>query len=326
MSHAAITRRAYPGGVVSVLVLLCVLLAACTFGGFGSSSTGPQSGAQPGINTGGVATVNGLQLNTTISCGLWVVLKSHAPTYGADELAAIKTFLSKHTAPLSLGTVTYDPQALPATLQYVPGQLQCSGTYELTNTGSSLIQINQIGFQNSRTPTQYTYQYHLIDACPYLQDCGCGGCGAAEACAYGAEMALRLSDQPLALTGIGLSNHGNGIIPIPPGDPDCPNVINLQPGGDVSIEMFFDPPSQTAGSWFHGVPAVNVTTAQGTTTLTYPRLDHDLVFAPLDSHGLPSPNTCVVQRGSTFVPVTSFARVPDASKSAYDPYYIPRCV
>lgn len=334
MIHSFIARRLLHSCTLLSVVMLCVLLAGCDLFSashadtHGAVSPSPSVASQPSVNVGGVATADGLQLNTRISCDVFAVLKPHAPTYSEDELAAIKTFLSQHTRPDIFGPgIVYDPTAqLPATLAYDPGGIQCSGDYELTNTSSDLIQINQIGFQNLRAPGHYTHEYHLIDACPYLTDCGCGGCGAQEACAYAADVHLQLNNQPLALSDIGFANNGNGVVPIPPGVPNCPNVINLQSGGVVHIEMTYHPPDGPSGSWFRGVPAVSVTTAKGTRTITYPTLIHDLVFTPLDSHGLPSPNTCVTQQGNTFVPVTSFAKVPDASKSSFDPYYIPRCV
>jgi hypothetical protein len=343
MTKTATARPSSSREVVLRLLLAGALLLGCGILNPGQSSTGrsgstthspthspptPTTAPRPSINVRGTATSNGLQVTAELLCGLWVVLTPHAATYSAQELAAIGNFLSTHTQPLGISpiAVSYDPQHLPVTLEYVPGQLRCTGSYELTNTSSNLIQINKVGFQNARTPAPYTYEYHLLDACLYLKDCGCGGCGASAACPYAADMQLHLNDPSLVLTEIGLSDHGNGVIPIPPGIPDCPNVISLRPGDTVGIEMTFNTPSKTVGSWFRGAPAVNVTTASGTTTLTYPSLVNDLVFAPLDSHELPSPNTCVVQQGNTFVPVTSFATRPDPSKSPDDPFYIPRCV
>ena len=272
------------------------------------------------MNTIGQATVDGVQLRANISCGLWIVFAPHAATYSASELTAMKTFLAAHidttyTQPSGEGTlVKYDPAQLPATLRYVAGASQCTGTYEITNVGSQLIQIDKAGFQSDRAPVAYSYTYRLIDACPYLAHCTGGS--AAQGCPYTAALPMSLTAQPLTVASIGLGAAGPSSGASASGNADCPNVISLRAGATVSVAVDFTGPSGSKDAWFHGVPALTVTSAKGAQTLTYPTLVNDLVLTPAfmsDTPGQPDagayPGRCYTQSGDSFKLVTSYRKL-----------------
>jgi hypothetical protein len=63
--------------------------------------------------------------------------------------------------------VSYGIPNPPATLANMAYGESCVGHFDVTNTGSSLIQLNNVGFQSTQTPTSFSYTYRLIDACPY---------------------------------------------------------------------------------------------------------------------------------------------------------------
>ncbi len=307
------------------ILLLGALLAVSGCGANGSSpstSGGATTAATPpAVNTAGQATVDSIQLRATISCGLWIVFAPHSTTYSASELAAIKSFLAAHvdttgTQPSGEGTlVKYDPAHLPPTLQYVAGAPQCSGTYEITNVGSQVIQIDKAGFQSARAPKVYSYTYRLIDACPYLAHCTGGS--VAQACPYTASLPMTPTAQPLAVAAIGIGGSDQSSGASASGNADCPNVITLRPGATVSVAVDFSSPAGSQDVWFHGVPALTVTSAKGAQTLTYPTLVNDLVLTPAFMSDIPGhadtgayPGRCYTQSGSSFTLVTSYRNFP----------------
>jgi hypothetical protein len=318
-------RRSLAVSAMLVLLVLCSLLAGCdTATDAGSSSNTGSLASNPQLPG---ATVNNVRLGITINCVSWIILKPHQPTYSATELAQIKDILSKAAHPYSLGAnidpVGYSPDGLPPTLQFIFGSPSCKGTYEVTNTGNSLVQLNQVGFQDTAVPKKSTIDYRVIDACPYLSICVLSGLGETQPCKYYSNLDLNASQQSLALGKLEIQPPEG-----PDSGPPCPSVVNLKAGQTVDIQMFFSLqgnfPAATAHYEMQGVPALNITSAAGTKTITYPTLANTVDFLPLGDHGFPG--TCYVQKGRTFVPVTSFSQVPDSSKYAQLPYYAPVCV
>jgi len=339
MFHTASICVRRSSATILALALFGILLAGCsapfTKAPGSTGSTGAAASSLQ-LNTSGVATVKQVQLRATIVCGPWIVLAPHASTYSQGELAAIKQFVAQFSATIvgpdaSNGYTAATVAALPPTLRFIPGDVFCSGTYEVTNTGSSLIQVNGAGFQPTQAPSPFSYDYHLLDACPYLQICNCGGCGASYPCAYALDLPMDLSSSQVMQT-------------FPPNqDPSCPSPINLQPGATIPISMTFDKPKSGGGTWFRGVPALDITTPQGTTTLTYPTLLDSLVFVNLTEHqSTPAfvtapdgqsysgnnnsiPGICYTQKGDSFAPITSYTSTLDVSKPDW-PVYSPVCV
>jgi hypothetical protein len=270
------------------------------------------------------AAVNNVDLSALIFCGTVIVLTPHASTYSAEELAAIRNALGSIHEGISvfaLGAVSsYALTNPPATLANMAYGQSCFGHFDVTNTGSSLIQLNQVGFQSTQAPARFSYTYRLIDACPYIDDCGPPGIGATSPCMYSSSMQLSLS-HALSLSAIGV-RPAEG--PDSGSSADCPAPINLGGGQSVEIQMAFSGlPAGGGDIWFHGVPALNVTTAKGTATITYPTMTYNFIFTPLDAQG--RPGTCYTQKGNTFVPAT-FQQVPDPSKDPSFPYDYPVCV
>ncbi len=337
VTHTRQTEIYKRSGVTSVMiVLLCSLLTACalfpmkatgTTSGQGTTSGNGAPGLPMSMNTIATATASGIQVRANIYCGPWVVLAPHSASYSQSELAAISQFVSQHQSDIIGATENFSTYAsdgsvtLPSTLRFVPGYHTCTGTYEVTNTGSSLVQINGAGFQPSAPPTAYSYDYHLIDACPYLQSCGCDGCGAAFGCAYSVDIQMTMS-QSAAMQDFA-----------PNSDSNCPTPINLQPGATIPIVVDFEKPTGHLSVWYHGVPALSVTTSSGTSTLTYPTLLDNLVFANLGDHAkdaqaaaagqyAPAPQDtnihveCYIQHGSGFEPLSTFNTLLDADTPA----------
>jgi hypothetical protein len=309
---------------LAVLAILPIVVLSSILAGCGASSgTGSSaSGNQPGS-----ATVSDVQLNASIDCGLWVVLKSHQQTYSASELGQINTFLDANARPYlisyGINPVNYAPNDLPSTLEYVSGNPSCRGIYEVTNTGKNLVQLNEVGFQDMAKPTKSPEDYHVVDACPYMRICVLSGLGATQPCKYYSDLQMNASQEATALGKLQVQQaegSDNG--------PPCPSVINLQAGQTVNVSVSFGLQGNFADATsryeMKGVPALNITSSAGTKTITYPTLADTVDFLPWGKQGFPG--TCYTQKGQTFVPVTSFDRVPDQSKDPELPYYVPVCV
>jgi hypothetical protein len=316
-----------------LFIVLSVFVIACgTTPAQKGSSTSSAQNVDLELNHTEAATVNQVQLRVAIHCGPWLVLAPHAATYTQSELAAMKTFVTGRI-PVPGSIESFDTAAqtgysdaalakLPPTLQYVPGDPTCSGYYEVTNTGRSLVQVNSVGFQLSQPGAAFQYDYHILDACSFMHSCVCEGCGAQFTCSYTSTIQMALSHQA-AFAGTVTAGSQPGS--------ECPLPINLQPGQTVPIIVVFTKPPHSGNLWFRGTPTLSITSTHGTSTLTYATLLNNVNLINLTdhpSHGMVTasdglvtggndnifPGTCYSLKGNHFQPITSFAPALDASK------------
>ncbi len=236
-----------------------------------------------------------------------LVLASDRMTYSQNEInqmgdyvgtnfnwSAAKLLRGGTEPPATLRWVlggSMDP--IPGTLDTAPVVLNdyfaCGATLTLTNIGSTLIQIPQVGVQLEGRPQQNTYQYRLIDACSVTpqsqvaQD-GCTpsqgnnpGCGT-----YAASIQLGLGEK-------------NDIFSTVPSAQGC-GTLTIAPSAQTFLIFYFSLASNIPRNLIYSIaPILTVNTAQGEQTLSISQLVSTLAFASVNQF------SCYGLKGTTFV-------------------------
>jgi hypothetical protein len=174
----------------------------------------------------------------------------------------------------------------PEPLQWVAGGPNCFAKLEITNTGSSVIQIPSMGVTLSSDAVRNTYTYNLLNVCSVQKDRQCHpdyqGHGGVDTCPYYAD-----------ITQAGGKAGTHVEAPLTPGDdPTCSRTLTLQPG-DVA-KVF---PTFSSLPWlYHAKLTFGVRSSAGADRLVFSSLQQNLAFVD-DSTVF----NCYGLNGSTFV-------------------------
>lgn len=253
-----------------------------------SQGVSTTSAGRPSLafNAPACADGNGLHIQSSgVDCGAAVVLNRQQTTYDVGAIQQMSAYLrafnetyvtsyfrmiAEASAPATFNAQyekTLPP--LPSALQVVPANLyshlsamfhQCTGHFEITNTGSSDIQVIGFGATFITAPVPNTAQYQLVDECS-LPDlaavCGNGGIGGNEPCLYDATLNLRAGSA---------GTHVNAPITSSDDSGNCSGPITIAPGNLAEVNLEFDSPSALL---YTARLTVTVSTT-GTTVITLP--------------------------------------------------------
>lgn len=206
--------------------------------------------------------------NSGLDCEDWTVLKEPTAHYDAGALAAISAYFTDPVQGKSR-------PALPSTLQEVSGGAECFGALLITNTGSSPVQISQVGLSWLGDTAPNTFQYNLVDLCTFPEyvaaiggapECP-GDKGHESVCPYMADFHLA--------GGIRGTHRDTPVTTDHPSS--CPPLV-VQPGGDPAIiELTME---STQPSLYSLSLTLTVTVGGVTEIVDLPEsLDSMLVFA-----------------------------------------------
>lgn len=229
-----------------------------------------------------------------------LVLASDRLTYSQAEIAQMGAYAAHNYGAWNSLETGAKP---PPTLRWVLGGSMASipGTYEngsapcgtvlyLTNTGSTSLQIPQVGVQLEAHPQQNFYRYRLIDACSFVpksQQPEGYSCipelGGKYSCSwYTASIQLGLGTQ-------------NDVFFAVPSEYGC-GTLTLAPGDQINLIFGFSLASNTPKNIIYSIkPILRVLTAQGEQTVSLSQLASTLVYASANQF------SCYGLQGTTFV-------------------------
>jgi hypothetical protein len=94
-----------------------------------------------------------------------LVLATERLTYSEDEIQQMRNYLNEIFSNAASITTSYLVPP-PSTLRWVPGASRCTLTLQVSNIGTTTVQISSLGVQLTSTPQPNNYQYHgAVDAC-----------------------------------------------------------------------------------------------------------------------------------------------------------------
>jgi len=196
----------------------------------------------------------------------------------------------------------------PPTLRWVLGGptgeipattgINCEVNLNLTNTGTTPIQIPKVGVQLETSPQQNSYQYRLIDVCSLFpqpqQRCNFPGGGGGACNFYFATVQLGLGAKNDVYSAVpaGINNNTTPYS-------DC-GTLTIASAAQVQLSITFSLAPGTPNNLIYSIlPVFTVITAQGEQTLSLPRLVSTLAFASANQF------SCYGLQGTTFVSVNS---------------------
>lgn len=214
-----------------------------------------------------------------------LVLATDRLTYSADEIQVMRNYLTKlYSNTASLSTSYLVPP--PSTLKWVPGAPSggCGLNLQVSNIGTTTVQIPSLGVQLTGTPQPNTYTYRAIHACSVAQvDCNGHGGNGGPCSGYIAEVSLNPGAAAGAVFAEQPQQHAV------PGW-TCPEPT-LQPGDTLHFHLFLDSPgpqpSSTAPYIYAVQPILTVTGANESITSTVPAMAATIAFTDqISSYGL----------------------------------------
>jgi len=221
-----------------------------------------------------------------------LVLATDHLTYDSNEIQQMTDYLKS----MENGT-NPNQMPVPNTFRWVLGgptglarsfnisgfqyMFDCGIDYNITNTGSDVLQIASVGVQLTASPRMNTYHYRLIDECSILgNDCPEFGGSPGTCGVYYATIKLD-------------ANSGNSVFSAPPVgyDTSC-SELTLNPRDSKDLVVYIYSPQN---SIYSAVPQLTLDTSSGPNTLTLTDLSSTLAFAN-DSQFI-----CYGLQGDTFV-------------------------
>ena len=157
----------------------------------------------------------------------------------------------------------------PEPLQWVAGGPNCFAKLEITNTGSSAIQITSMGVTLSSDAVRNTYTYNLLNVCSVQKDHQCRpydqGHGGVDTCPYYAH---------ITLAGGAAGAHVEAPLTPDDTDPTCSRTLTLQPGDVGKVFPTFSSPP-----WlYHAKLTFGVRSSAGADRLVFSSLEQNLAF------------------------------------------------
>lgn len=225
-----------------------------------------------------------------------VVLGQSRLSYSSDELGKMAAELSSTWSPD--GSLLVSRPGVPTTTDPKLGpydsttsEATCTAGFEVTNVGSSTVQIANAGLELTGQPMPNTQSYGMVDICSLtkLDPCPPGLGGGPTPCSVRA-VHVRLD-----------ASAGQTDFLAPPRQVDfetnqpCPTVT-LKPKDSVSL--FIDAYSADARI-YRAIPALDVVASNGRGVLVVPSLAGVYAFAD------PSQMVCYRLSGNSFVPLAS---------------------
>jgi hypothetical protein len=204
-----------------------------------------------------------------------LVLATERLTYSADEIQQMRNYLNEIYNNGASITTSYLVSP-PPTLQWVPGSRGCGLTLEVSNTGTTTVQISSLGVQLTNAPQPNNYEYRAVDVCSIAGvSCPFGPSGAGDCSAYVATVNLDPGAPPnTVFAEIPQQGAGEGA--------PCPEPT-LHPGDTLyfSLGLSSSGPQQGAvASYIYSVmPVLTVTDANGSNTFTLPSMAATIAFA-----------------------------------------------
>jgi hypothetical protein len=235
-----------------------------------------------------------------------LVLASDRTTYSQDEINQMRDYVTG-------GNASFEVQANPdteppSTLRWVLGGvtgkipattgMDCKAVLNLTNTGTTPIQLPKVGFQLEARPEPNSYQYRLIDVCSFISpsqgrcNSPAGGGGACNF--YFATIQLGFGEKNDTYSAVpdGINYSTTPIT-------DC-GTLTLAPSTQVTLDITFSLAANTVQNLLYSVlPVFTVITDQGEQTLQLPQLISTLAFAGVNQF------SCYELQGTTFMLVNS---------------------
>jgi hypothetical protein len=235
--------------------------------------------ATKGFHCSGVTGAPGYDYN--------LVLASDRLTYNQSEIQQMSAYF--HSAQIPIPPTFRWAEGTNATQQANPSSQGCSISLQITNTGTTTIQIPQVALRLKNTPVPNTFIYWLINLCSFLSPAEwegrCVGFGAGPTSCGIFSVSLFL----------GGSKMGDAVGNLPNGGTD-PSTGNACPALAIAPQQSTEIDINAYGPAFvyTVIPELTLITSQGQQTLTLPTFIANLAF----SNQFP----CYDLRGNTFVP------------------------
>lgn len=316
MSHSTLVARMIKGTILAALV---ALLAAC---GISSPSQAAHtvSTAMPSVtatptlsttlrfNSAASVDVDGLHIQTSgVDCGAWFVLNGQQRAYDSGTIQQMKAYAEAFVEKYYLANETADPGShppvtftsqfaamlprLPSSWQVVPGsdfnpRGQCTGLFDITNIGTTDIQISSFGATLAAMPVPNNTDYRLVNVCTLIeQQWPCAGLfGGGPICDYAAYVNLQSGQ---------VGTHFDAPVKVDQGDGTCSTPITVAPG--KVVEIYLKLVSKSALLYTVSL-ALTLNTGAGATTVDLPSaFNTSLAFANDGQF------SCYGLQGSTFV-------------------------
>lgn len=267
----------------AILLILMLFLTSC--GGATSaknspaamsttiiSSTATQQDLPPAYNFSKSQTVAGLFFNLTgFICASPsqnksgplsnLIIATKGLSYDTGTAQIIQNYLqllSEHDTELN----TWIPPQPPPELQWIPGNITCTGDMSITNTTNSSIELQNVGIQLTAAPAINAYDYRVIEipsTCP-------GQCGGGQNCGY--QASITLNDG-------GAGSNFTSSITVTGEQCPLPLIIPASGSDEVSITL---QDAQARNMIYTGTPIFDITTSSGQQTIALSSLTSHFYF------------------------------------------------
>ena len=203
-----------------------------------------------------------------------LVLATDRLTYTADEIQQMRDYLHEIYNNMASITTSYLVSP-PPTLRWIQGSGECQLTLEVSNIGTTTVQISSLGVQLTSAAQPNNYQYRSVDVCSIAGvSCPFGPSGAGDCSTYIVSANLDPSASPgtvFAKT----PEQGSG-----DGGP-CPEPT-LPPNETLyfTLNLFSPGPQQgSVASYIYAVmPVLTVTDGKVSNTFTLPSMAATIAF------------------------------------------------
>lgn len=249
------------------------------------------------FNSAACVDMNGLHIQTAgIDCDAWVVLAGQQTRYDTGTIQQMSAYLDAFTdtyygvnfaANAGLQgylPVLFTPQLaqslprLPAALQVVAGTRNiqvlggrvCRGLFDITNVGSSDVQLLSVGATHTSASTPNATNYRLVNTCTLpVQPTFCGsGIGGGAVCRFIAEISLQ---------GGSAGTKSDAPVMGSPADGGCDGPLTISPGGLREVQVEF---ASTEALLYNVQLALTLNTSTGSMLVQLPpAFNTSLAFA-----------------------------------------------